>query len=111
MSGFYSKDLIVEFISINILNVYIYVIFYVSIGLTVSYRLRLSFYVLFSNFKFISLNLLLENSKILLRIFILIFFVVFNGRILSWLIFEDLIFICLPFVIKIYTILWITLGA
>nr|APX40922.1 NADH dehydrogenase subunit 5 [Phyllotreta cruciferae] len=110
MSGFYSKDLVVEFMSMSILNIYIYIIFYVSIGLTVSYSLRLSFYVLFSNFKFLSLNLLLENSKMLLSMFVLIFFVVFNGSMLSWLIFDDLIFICLPFVMKIFTMLWIMVG-
>nr|APX40870.1 NADH dehydrogenase subunit 5 [Phyllotreta foudrasi] len=110
MSGFYSKDLIVEFMSMNILNIYIYVIFYISIGLTVSYSMRLSFYVLWYDFKFLSLNLLMENSKMLLSMFILIFFVIFNGSMLSWLIMEDLIFICLPFTMKIFTMIWIIMG-
>nr|APX40272.1 NADH dehydrogenase subunit 5 [Phyllotreta parallela] len=110
MSGFYSKDLIVEFMSMNILNIYIYIIFYVSIGLTVSYSLRLSFYALLSDFKFLSLNMLIENSKMLMSMMGLIFFVIFNGSMLSWLIFENLIFICLPFIMKIFTLMWIIIG-
>nr|YP_009728640.1 NADH dehydrogenase subunit 5 [Phyllotreta striolata]QHR79688.1 NADH dehydrogenase subunit 5 [Phyllotreta striolata]UPE50058.1 NADH dehydrogenase subunit 5 [Phyllotreta striolata]WDV10359.1 NADH dehydrogenase subunit 5 [Phyllotreta striolata] len=110
MSGFYSKDLIVEFMSMSVLNSYIYIIFYVSIGLTVSYSVRLSFYVLVHDFKFLSLNLLVENSKMLISMGVLVFFVVFNGSLLSWFIFENLIFICLPCMMKMFTIMWILVG-
>nr|APX40519.1 NADH dehydrogenase subunit 5 [Phyllotreta undulata] len=110
MSGFYSKDLIVEFMSMSVLNIYIYVIFYLSIGLTVSYSIRLSFYVLIKDFKFLSLNLLMENSKMLISMSVLVCFVIFNGSMLSWLIFEDLVFICLPFTMKMLTIIWIVAG-
>nr|APX40792.1 NADH dehydrogenase subunit 5 [Phyllotreta hemipoda] len=110
MSGFYSKDLIVEFMSMGILNSYIYMIFYISIGLTVSYSMRLSFYVLMYDFKFVSLNLLMENSKMLLSMSVLLYFVIFNGSMLSWLIFDDLVFICLPFSMKMFTIIWIIIG-
>nr|APX40805.1 NADH dehydrogenase subunit 5 [Phyllotreta tetrastigma] len=111
MSGFYSKDLIVEFMSMSVLNSYIYIIFYLSIGLTVSYSLRLSFYVLVNDFKFLSLNLLMENSKMLMSMSVLMCFIIFNGSMLSWLIFDNLIFICLPFMMKLFTMVWIMLGA
>lgn len=111
LSGFYSKDLIVEFISIGYLNLYIYVIFYISIGLTVIYRFRLVYYTLVGRINYSSLNLINEERfKILKGIGGLIFFVVFRGRILRWLIFPSPYFICLPFRIKLMTLFIILVG-
>lgn len=111
LSGFYSKDLIVEVMSIQYLNIFIYLLFYVSIGLTVCYRFRLIYYRLTGTINFLSLNCLREiSNKILKGIGGLIFFVVFRGRILSWLIFPSPYFICLPFVLKIITLLIIIIG-
>nr|WNV22585.1 NADH dehydrogenase subunit 5 [Psylliodes crambicola] len=111
MSGFYSKDLIVEFMSMNILNMYIYIIFYISIGLTAAYSFRLTYYTMTGDFNFISLNLLMENSKIMLMgMSGLISVVVISGSIFNWLIFDNIIFICLPSIMKIMTVLMILLG-
>lgn len=80
LSGFYSKDLVLEFISINFLNFFVYLVFYLSIGLTVMYRIRLSYYSLFGEFNFLGLNIIRdEEGSILKRILGLIFFVIFNG--------------------------------
>nr|APX40207.1 NADH dehydrogenase subunit 5 [Psylliodes laevicollis] len=111
MSGFYSKDLIVEFMSMNILNIYIYIVFYISIGLTAAYSFRLTYYTLTGNFNFISMNLLKENSKImLLGMSGLIWIVIISGGIFNWLMFDTIIFICLPFLMKILTLLMIFMG-
>lgn len=111
LSGFYSKDLIVEFISIGYLNLYIYLIFYISIGLTVSYSFRLIYYTLIGRINYNPLNLINEERfKILKGIGGLIFFVVFRGRILRWLIFPSPYFICLPIGIKLMTLLIILFG-
>lgn len=111
LSGFYSKDLIVEVISIQYLNIFIYLIFYVSIGLTVCYRFRLTYYTLSGDINYISLNCLSEmRYKILKGIGGLIFFVVFSGRILSWLMFSTPYFICLPLLFKLMTLIIIILG-
>lgn len=111
LSGFYSKDLIVEVISINYLNIYIYIIFYLSIGLTVCYRFRLVYYVFLGNFNFISLRCLGEYNYVMLKgirgLFIL---VVFMGRSLSWLIFSVPYVIILSLVIKTFTLILILLG-
>lgn len=81
LSGFYSKDLIVEFISIGFLNLIVYLIFYVSIGLTACYRFRLTYYSLTGTFNLFSLNSLNEENKIILKsIGGLIFLVIFIGR-------------------------------
>lgn len=45
MAGFYSKDLIAEFLSMRVSGWLIYFVFYISIGLTVSYSIRLSYFI------------------------------------------------------------------
>nr|QWB85864.1 NADH dehydrogenase subunit 5 [Ulochaetes vacca] len=111
LSGFYSKDLIVEFMSMEFLNIYIYFIFFFSIGLTVSYSFRLSYYSLMGNFNFISLNNMGEMSVLMLRgMGGLIFFVIFSGSMLSWLMFSSVYFICLPLLLKSMTLLVVLLG-
>ncbi len=111
MSGFYSKDLIVEILSFSYLNIYIYIIFYISIGLTVAYRFRLTYYSLTGRFNYLALNILSETGYLILKgIRGLILFVVFSGRLFSWLVFSTPIFICLPFLIKIITLIFIIVG-
>nr|APX40896.1 NADH dehydrogenase subunit 5 [Longitarsus niger] len=111
MSGFYSKDLIVEFMSMEILNIYIYMIFYISIGLTVSYSFRLTYYSLTGNFNFISLNMIKDESVVMLKgMSGLILFVVFSGSLFSWIIFSTPFFICLPYTMKLMTLIMVLLG-
>nr|QRM17304.1 NADH dehydrogenase subunit 5 [Cordylepherus sp. YY-2021] len=111
LSGFYSKDLIVEFMSLNYLNIYIYLIFYISIGLTVCYSFRLFYYLMINNFNFLSLNYLNEKNIIILKSMSgLIMFVIFSGSMLSWLIFSTPYFICLPFLMKLMTLFMIIMG-
>nr|ARH53747.1 NADH dehydrogenase subunit 5 [Calomicrus pinicola] len=111
MSGFYSKDLILEILSLSYLNLYIYVIFYISIGLTVAYSIRLTFYILIGEMNFIALNLMLEKSLIMLKgMSGLILFVVFSGSLFSWVMCFPPYFICLSFLMKLLTLLLIILG-
>nr|ALO77229.1 NADH deshydrogenase subunit 5 [Phycosecis limbata] len=111
LSGFYSKDLIVEWMSMNYLNIYIYLIFYISIGLTVCYSFRLTYYLIIGNYNFYSLNCLNESSKIMLTgMSGLISFVVFSGSMLMWMMFATPYFICLPLFMKIFTMIFILLG-
>nr|UBS93985.1 NADH dehydrogenase subunit 5 [Saperda tetrastigma] len=111
LSGFYSKDLIVEVMSLEVLNIFIYLLFYVSIGLTVCYSFRLTYYSLTGSLNFISLNCLNESSGPMLKgMGGLIFLVVFMGSLLSWLIFPTPYFICLPFLFKIMALMMILIG-
>nr|YP_009139861.1 NADH dehydrogenase subunit 5 [Galeruca daurica]AKG49883.1 NADH dehydrogenase subunit 5 [Galeruca daurica] len=111
MSGFYSKDLVIEFMSMSYLNIYIYMIFYISIGLTVSYSFRLTYYLMIGSFNFLSLNVIQESSIIMLKgMSGLILFVVFSGSIFSWLIFSTPYFICLSFLMKELTLITISIG-
>jgi len=45
LSGFYSKDFIAEFLSFNFPGILVYSLFFISVGLTVSYSVRLSYYL------------------------------------------------------------------
>nr|YP_010036169.1 NADH dehydrogenase subunit 5 [Oberea diversipes]QQW46697.1 NADH dehydrogenase subunit 5 [Oberea diversipes] len=111
LSGFYSKDLIVELMSMQVLNIIIYLLFYISIGLTVCYSFRLTYYSLVGNLNFISLNCLNEDKSYMLSgMSGLIFFVVFSGSMLMWLMFPSPYFICLPLMFKLMALLMIMVG-
>nr|YP_010507240.1 NADH dehydrogenase subunit 5 [Episcapha fortunii]UXF64391.1 NADH dehydrogenase subunit 5 [Episcapha fortunii] len=111
LSGFYSKDLIVEIMSMSYLNIYIYMIFYISVGLTVCYSFRLVYYSMMGEFNFNSLNNLMEcNFTMLKGMMGLIFLVIFGGSMLSWLIFSSMYFIYLPIFYKNFALIMIFLG-
>nr|APX40129.1 NADH dehydrogenase subunit 5 [Chaetocnema arida] len=111
MSGFYSKDLIVEFMSMGYLNLFVYMIFYISIGLTVSYSFRLTYYTLTGSFNFYSYNMIIDSNKIMLMSMSgLILFVIFSGSMFSWLLFNIPFFICLSFIMKMMTLFLIFMG-
>nr|YP_010155751.1 NADH dehydrogenase subunit 5 [Colasposoma dauricum]QQY84942.1 NADH dehydrogenase subunit 5 [Colasposoma dauricum] len=111
LSGFYSKDLIVEVLSMNYLNMFVYMIFYVSIGLTVCYSFRLSYYLLFGSYNFMSISSLIEENSMMLKgMFGLILLVVFMGSLLSWVIFMKPFFIFLPLLMKVMTLIFISMG-
>nr|APX39999.1 NADH dehydrogenase subunit 5 [Cryptocephalus obliteratifer] len=109
-SGFYSKDMIVEFMSMTYLNIFVYVVFYMSVGLTVSYSVRLSYYCLIGDYKFISLSGLTEGNFMIKAMSLIILFVVFSGSMLNWVVFSTPYFIMLPFIMKMMTLLVILLG-
>nr|QUB07144.1 NADH dehydrogenase subunit 5 [Platycorynus sp. N26] len=111
LSGFYSKDLIVEFMSMSYLNLYIYVVYFLSIGLTVSYSFRLAYFLIFGDFNYLSLNSLSEKKSYMLNgMEGLIFFVIIMGSVLGWLFFNKPYYICLPLFLKMMTLLMIMFG-
>nr|ARH54644.1 NADH dehydrogenase subunit 5 [Schizotus pectinicornis] len=111
LSGFYSKDLIIEVMCMNYLNFYIYMMFYLSVGMTVSYSFRLVYYTCMSNFNFNSLMMVSEKSIIMLKSMIgLIFLVITMGSILSWMIFYTPYFIILSLIMKLMSLMVISLG-
>nr|WOR80661.1 NADH dehydrogenase subunit 5 [Luciola sp.] len=111
LSGFYSKDLILEIFSMTYLNMFMYVIFYISIGLTVSYSFRLCYYSLFSMYNFYSYNNLNDQGLIMLKgMGGLILLVIFGGSMLSWIIFPTPYFICLPLNLKLMVLFLILFG-
>uniref|UniRef100_A0AAU7LK42 NADH-ubiquinone oxidoreductase chain 5 n=1 Tax=Thalassa montezumae TaxID=3129753 RepID=A0AAU7LK42_9CUCU len=111
LSGFYSKDVIAEFFSMNYLNLFIFFLFYFSIGLTVSYSFRLTYYSLVGYFNFFSLNNLEESSDIMKKSMGSMFvMVLFSGSMLNWLMFDVPYVVILPFIFKILTLLMVLVG-
>nr|UYB77582.1 NADH dehydrogenase subunit 5 [Philonthus lomatus] len=111
LSGFYSKDLILEVLSMNYLNIYIYLVFFISTGLTVAYTFRLLYYTLMGDFNFISLNCVNDKGFIMLKgMSGLIFFVITGGSMLMWLMFPTPYFICLPPLMKMMALVVTFLG-
>nr|WRQ18128.1 NADH dehydrogenase subunit 5 [Coproporus sp.] len=111
LSGFYSKDLILEILSMNYLNFYIYLIFFISTGLTVCYTFRLLYYLMFGDFNFLSLYSINDLSMYMLKGMMgLIFFVIMGGSMLMWLIFPTPYFICLPFIMKLMALIVTLFG-
>nr|QNP09851.1 NADH dehydrogenase subunit 5 [Ochthebius sp. IBE<ESP> AN164] len=112
LSGFYSKDLILEVLSMNYLNLYIYIIFFISTGLTSCYTIRLMYYSLMGNFNYLSLNLISDKGKVMLKgMSGLILMVIMGGSLLMWLMFPTPYFICLPFYMKMMTLFVIIFGS
>ena len=111
LAGFYSKDLILEIVSISIINLFIYFLFFVSTGLTVCYSLRLVYYSITGDLNCRALNVLNDESWIILKgILGLIIISIVGGRILSWLIFLTPYRICLPYHLKFLTLFVCIVG-
>lgn len=112
LSGFYSKDLIAEAFSLNFISTSVYFIFFCSIGLTVAYSIRLSYYIFINQYNFISANQYrdINNFTILNSIIGLVYFVIFMGRLISWVVLSTPYFVILPNFIKIITLFMIILG-
>nr|WKU84203.1 NADH dehydrogenase subunit 5 [Talahua fervida] len=111
LAGFYSKDLILEIVSMNMMNLFIYYIFYFSTGLTVCYSLRLVYYSMTGDMNCSSLNVLNDESWMMLKGMMgLMIMSIIGGSMLSWLIFMTPSMICLPYYLKYMTLFVCIMG-
>ena len=110
LAGFYSKDLILEIILLNNVNLLIIFFFFFSTGLTVIYSFRL-IKMRFENYLGFSILCLDEVFYILFPSRLLIFISIVGGSFLMWLIFPFLNLIILSFFLKILIVLICLLGA
>lgn len=104
IAGFYSKDFIIELVYRIELNIYILIFIIISLIFTVSYSIRLFYYIFFRNIKFYRYINLRENKLIDVSIIILVFLRIIIGSLLNWLFFFDYYLIFLNFDIKILTL-------
>jgi NADH-ubiquinone oxidoreductase chain 5 len=101
LAGFYSKDLILEVASLSYINVFRFILYFFSTGLTVCYSLRLVYYSISGDFNTFSLHPLSDEGWVILRrIMSLSFIAVLGGSLLSWALFPTPSMICLPFFLK-----------
>nr|ASM82755.1 NADH dehydrogenase subunit 5 [Hestiasula sp. FS-2017] len=111
LAGFYSKDMILEIVSLSNLNMYMYLMYFLSTGLTVCYSFRLFYYVLWGDFNMVPMfKLSEENWMMIYSMLGLMMFAIFGGSMLNWMIFFTPYFICLPFIMKLMPILVSLLG-
>jgi NADH-ubiquinone oxidoreductase chain 5 len=62
LAGFYSRDFILEIISMRYVNVFGFLLLFVSTGLTVCYSFRLFYFVLCGDFNFVSLYSIVDTN-------------------------------------------------
>nr|YP_010693427.1 NADH dehydrogenase subunit 5 [Gonopsimorpha nigrosignata]WCB99309.1 NADH dehydrogenase subunit 5 [Gonopsimorpha nigrosignata] len=111
LSGFYSKDLILESLSYHYYNLFIYILFYVSIGLTISYSFRLIYFCFCGYNGSLMTSIYFEDKFMGLPLFFLSILSIFMGIILFWLIFPFPNFLCLPHILKTLPVFFIFSGS
>nr|YP_010872960.1 NADH dehydrogenase subunit 5 [Pheidole flavigaster]WGV34148.1 NADH dehydrogenase subunit 5 [Pheidole flavigaster] len=111
MAGFYSKDFIMELVYSMNLNIFILLFIVVSLSFTVSYSLRLFYYMFFSGLKFYSYLSLKEDKLVNISMMMLSFLSIIIGSLLNWLFFFDYYLIFLSIDIKLLTLFMCLSGA
>nr|UQJ73480.1 NADH dehydrogenase subunit 5 [Diamesa sp. 10XL] len=105
LAGFYSKDLILEMVSLSYVNMFSFFLFFFSTGLTVCYSFRLVYYSLTGDFNTSSLHCLNDEAWTMSKGMTgLLLMAVVGGSMLSWLIFPNPTMICLPPMLKFLTL-------
>nr|YP_006460012.1 NADH dehydrogenase subunit 5 [Issoria lathonia]ADI75285.1 NADH dehydrogenase subunit 5 [Issoria lathonia] len=105
LAGFYSKDLILEMVSMSNLNLLVFYLYYFSTGLTMFYTIRLLMYLMVNDFNLLSIYNLYDEDYVMLKsMMILLFMSLISGSLLSWMIFYYPYMIYLPFSMKMMVI-------
>nr|APC61817.1 NADH dehydrogenase subunit 5 [Papilio dardanus dardanus] len=111
LAGFYSKDLILEMVSMSNLNLLIFFLYYLSTGLTMFYTVRLLFYLMVNDYNLMVIYNLYDEDYIMLKsMFMLLFMSLVVGSFLSWMIFSYPYMIYLPFNLKMMVIYVVLMG-
>nr|AWT58379.1 NADH dehydrogenase subunit 5 [Andraca olivacea] len=112
LAGFYSKDLILEMLSFSYFNMLVFILYYISTGLTMFYSFRLLMYTMINDFNLLSIYNLYDEDYVMLKsMFMLLFMSIFSGSFLSWMIFSYPYMIYLPFNLKLMVIYVSLMGA
>lgn len=111
LAGFYSKDLIIEIAAQRLVNQFILATMFVSVGLTVIYRLRLTVYTFVDSPNGGSLRFVCDQDKVMrIPIINLIIFSLISGATLRWVNFTLPHSINLPLGLKTMALGIILLG-
>nr|AUJ22084.1 NADH dehydrogenase subunit 5 [Tettigades chilensis] len=106
MSGFYSKDLIMESMCFNNINFVIMVLMYIGIGLTSFYSMRLSFFLMFANHNYDSFISLKETFNNMIKsVLILSIYSIISGSMFMWLMFNQTHILLLSIEAKLMTLI------
>nr|AII41651.1 NADH dehydrogenase subunit 5 [Allopsontus sp. 1 JZ-2014] len=112
LAGFYSKDLILEVLEMGFSNVLIFIVYFISTGLTVAYSFRLLFYSMSGDLNLSGGNSMGdEDNRLTVPMMALTTMAVLVGSMLAWVMFMKIEMICLPSYLKLLTITVCFLGA
>uniref|UniRef100_A0AAU6QDK2 NADH-ubiquinone oxidoreductase chain 5 n=1 Tax=Seira pallidipes TaxID=3053390 RepID=A0AAU6QDK2_9HEXA len=110
MTGFYSKDMILEYIFMDSINFFMIFIVIVGTLFTVSYSLRLSYYLFFKGLGLKTFFSMSESKGMIYSMVILFIFSVMLGGLMSWLI-TPLFFVFLNFYWKLMILFFVFLTS
>nr|QNE85642.1 NADH dehydrogenase subunit 5 [Poecilobothrus nobilitatus] len=112
LAGFYSKDLILETVSLSYINMFSFFLYFFSTGLTVCYSFRLVYYSMTGELHSGALNVLNDEGWVMLRGMMgLLIMSIIGGSMLNWLIFPTPFMVCLPYYLKLLTLFVCIMGA
>nr|YP_010154936.1 NADH dehydrogenase subunit 5 [Phanuelus gladstone]QQX28279.1 NADH dehydrogenase subunit 5 [Phanuelus gladstone] len=109
MSGFFSKDMIIENLIIMKTNMFLYMLMIMSIGMTASYTMRMSFQ---TNKSYIKINPIQSNHisiNAVIPITMLSLMAISSGSWLTWIVSPEQMFL-ISIKYKIFIILCLTTG-
>nr|WNL54245.1 NADH dehydrogenase subunit 5 [Microcerotermes unidentatus] len=111
LAGFYSSDFILEMFSMSYINMFGFLLLFVSTGLTVCYSFRLFYFVLCGDFNFVpSYSMVESNYNMVFGMIGLLVMSIFGGGSLMWLICPTPSMICLPYYLKFLTLFVVFIG-
>nr|QWX95109.1 NADH-ubiquinone oxidoreductase chain 5 [Plaxiscelis pagana] len=110
LSGFYSKDMVLEFMTMSYFNLFIFILFFISVGLTVSYSMRLVYYSMTGYSGLFSFCCYNESLIMMRSMIFLVFMGVSSGSLMSWLLFPYPQVLVLPIECKLLPLLFVFLG-
>nr|YP_010258370.1 NADH dehydrogenase subunit 5 [Physoderes impexa]AGO28085.1 NADH dehydrogenase subunit 5 [Physoderes impexa] len=110
LSGFYSKDVILELMTSDCNNFLVFLVFFMSVGLTAMYSMRLIYYCLIFNVNNYVIQSFKEDKLMVSSMVLLTCMSVLGGSLLSWLLFfvPNIVFFSL--VLKLLPLVFVFLG-
>nr|YP_010222518.1 NADH dehydrogenase subunit 5 [Calacta lugubris]UCC45929.1 NADH dehydrogenase subunit 5 [Calacta lugubris] len=110
LSGFYSKDLLLDYVSSGGFNLLIYILYFSSVGLTVCYTFRLIYYCVCGFSGFCVSQSYYEDSSMMFSMVFLTFMSVFFGVFFSWLFLPNLGLLSYPLECSLMPLILLFLG-
>nr|QWX95108.1 NADH-ubiquinone oxidoreductase chain 5 [Lucullia flavovittata] len=110
LSGFYSKDMVLEYMSMGYFNLFVYILFFISVGLTVSYSMRLVYYCMTGYSGLFSCCSFHESFIMMRSMIFLTFMGVVGGSLLSWVLFPYPDLLVMPIECKFMPMIFVFLG-
>nr|ADQ64033.1 NADH dehydrogenase subunit 5 [Aradacanthia heissi] len=110
LSGFYSKDFILEFMGSNYFNFFIILIYYVSVGLTMMYSLRLVYFCMSGNNTGFTYMSFFESGYMNFSMIFMLLVSIISGSLLSWLLLPQFFYLEVPFSLKLLPLIFVSLG-